>query len=287
MTKIKKKKILILCGIVLFLVFIIGGIWSSYHLIEVRSYQIENGPELKNIKIAVISDLHENPISEKIVSEMENQHPNVIFVVGDLLNRYSETSDTVVSLIKRLSGIAPVYYSWGNHELTYMNAGHMELQSELEAAGAIVLNREFIDVNINGTLLRIGGLYEYAFALDAENSTNPDAMDPEVYHFFFFFQDTDAYKIMLSHRPESFVLGEAAETWQIDLGICGHTHGGQIVLPLFGGLYAPEQGLFPEYVHGVYQKGNLTFAITSGLGSQKDRVPRFNNPPEIMVLEFS
>ena len=65
-----------------------------------------------------------------------------------------------------------------------------------------------------------------------------------------------------------------------------HTHGGQVVLPFLGGLYAPEHGLFPEYVHGVYEKGNLTFAITSGLGSQSGRIPRFNNPPEIMMLEL-
>ena len=91
---------------------------------------------------------------------------------------------------------------------------------------------------------------------------------------------------MLSHRPDSFLFGEATATWDIDLVVSGHDHGGQVVLPLLGGVFGGDQGLFPTYIHGVYQKGRLTFAITSGLGSQRERLPRFNNPPELMVLDL-
>ena len=47
---------------------------------------------------------------------------------------------------------------------------------------------------------------------------------------------------------------------------------------------AEDQGWFPEYVHGMYQKDNLLLFETSGLGSDKQKLPRFNNPPEVAVL---
>ena len=66
--------------------------------------------------------------------------------------------------------------------------------------------------------------------------------------------------------------------------ISGHLHGGQIVLPFLGGVYGGDQGWFPTYVHGVYQKDNFRILVTSGLGSSKEKIPRLNNPPEIVVL---
>lgn len=89
-------------------------------------------------------------------------------------------------------------------------------------------------------------------------------MDPEVYGFLQDFQATDRCKILLCHRPDSFVFGEAASTWDVDLVISGHLHGGQVVLPLLGGVFGGDQGWFPRYVHGVYEKEGVTIAVTSG-----------------------
>ena len=91
---------------------------------------------------------------------------------------------------------------------------------------------------------------------------------------------------MLSHRPESFVLGEASVTWNIDLVLHGHAHGGQVVLPFVGGLWAGDQGFFPTYVHGMYEKDLLSILVTSGLGTNKKAIPRLNNPPEVVVLNL-
>ena len=112
-------------------------------------------------------------------------------------------------------------------------------------------------------------------------------MDPAVYGFLQDFQATDRCKILLCHRPDSFVFGEAARTWDVDLVISGHLHGGQVVLPLLGGVYGGDQGWFPRYVHGVYEKEGVTIAVTSGLGTQPERLPRFRNPPEVMVLDLT
>jgi predicted MPP superfamily phosphohydrolase len=91
---------------------------------------------------------------------------------------------------------------------------------------------------------------------------------------------------MLAHRPDSFIFGEASVTWDIDLVVSGHLHGGQVVVPFKGGLIGGDQGWFPKYVHGLYEKDDINIFITSGLGSSRKVLPRFNNPPEIAVLRL-
>ena len=107
-----------------------------------------------------------------------------------------------------------------------------------------------------------------------------------MYGFLTRFQDTDRCRILLSHRPDSFALGEASVTWNVELVISGHDHGGQVVLPILGGVFGGDQGLFPAYLHGLYEKDNIRLAITSGLGSHGQKLPRMWNPPEIMVLDL-
>ena len=85
----------------------------------------------------------------------------------------------------------------------------------------------------------------------------------------------------------SFIFGDASQVWDIDLVISAHNHGGQVVLPFAGGLYGGDQGWFPQYVHGLYHKDNLRLFITSGLGTDREKFPRFNNPPEIAVLDVT
>ena len=55
------------------------------------------------------------------------------------------------------------------------------------------------------------------------------------------------------------------------------------VIPLLGGLHGGDQGWFPEYIHGLYEKDNLQMFVTSGLGSSGEKLPRFNNLPEMAV----
>ena len=183
-----------------------------------------------------------------------------------------------------LKDTAPIYYALGNHEIDYMENGHPELTEELEAAGAVVLDKEYVDVEVDGIQIRLGGMYDYAFGLNGNNdaSSAPD----DTRSFLEDFQNTDRLKIMLAHRPDSFIFGDASKVWDVDLVISGHNHGGQVVLPFLGGLYGGDQGFFPEYVHGMYEKDNFQMLVTSGLGSDRQKLPRFNNPPEIAVLEI-
>ena len=266
-----------------------AGVRQSYRDPVVRTWTVPVQHLSAPVRAVVMADLHnrdfgeDNRVLEELTADAE---PDLILLDGDIVNADAADAGVAVSLALALKDIAPVYYAWGNHELDYLSAGTSPLREELEAAGAAVLDREWTDLTVNGAALRLGGLYDYAFAMDDFNTCDPERMDPEIYDFLTAFQDTDRCRIMLSHRPDSFIFGEAAATWDVDLVISGHDHGGQVVLPLLGGVFGGDQGLFPEYVHGICEKDGLTLAITSGLGSQREVLPRFRNPPEIMVLDL-
>ena len=92
---------------------------------------------------------------------------------------------------------------------------------------------------------------------------------------------------MMAHRPDSFIFGNASQVWDIDLVVSGHTHGGQVRLPYLGGLYVGDQGWFPEYDKGLFDLNKIKIVITSGIGSSKQKIPRFNNIPEVVNLKIS
>ncbi|MDY3281463.1 metallophosphoesterase [Dysosmobacter sp.] len=265
-----------------------NGFLSSRYALTAERWEVPLPRLTAPVRAAVLSDLHDTEFGEggrTLAERVAAEEPDLIFLLGDMLNAASPDSRRLTALVTRLSEIAPVYFAWGNHELDYLAAGTSPLQPELEAAGATVLELDYADITVNGAALRLGGLYEYAFAMDDYNTCDPARMDPAVYGFLTKFQATDRCRVLLSHRPDTMIFGEAAATWGVELAVSGHLHGGQAVLPVLGGVYGGDQGLFPAYVHGLYQKEQVRLAITSGLGSEPGR-PRFRNPPEIMILDL-
>ena len=272
---------------VLFVLLCIYLIVISYTRLTVREYEISTDALETPVKFAVLADLHCNTFGEdncELIAAVKKQSPDAVLLAGDILKRHAESHQSVISLVKALTEIAPVYSSVGNHEVDYLAQNGDALLREMEAAGAVLLDRSYTDAVLGGQTVRIGGLFDYPFAGDGFDSCNPETMVPEVYHFLTDFQQTELPKVMIAHRPEGYILGESSVTWDIDAVVSGHYHGGQIVLPFFGGIWASEQGIFPEYIHGVYQKDKIHLFITSGLGSGSKLIPRFNNLPELAVL---
>lgn len=298
----KNKTVILLLIILLTLLWFVGEILVSYHWMKVNRYpvQVRNLRYADTVtdagfKMVVISDLHDHEFgkdNEKLIRCVKEQDPEMIILDGDMLNEDSKSDEVPVRLVKGLAEIAPVYYALRNHELDYIGTAegkkmqkhpeNSELVKDLTDVGACVLEEGYRDVEIGGCKVRIGGMYEYAFALDGDNSA--ENLTGNVRDFLEEFQNTDRYKIMLCHRPDSFVFGDASDYWKIDLVISGHDHGGQVVIPFKGGLYGGDQGWFPPYVHGLYRTGRIRLFVTSGLSSEKQKLPRWNNRPEIAVL---
>lgn len=286
--KRRKVYIIILTILIVLAVGTFLDIWISSNYLFIRNYTAEvSNTNGKTIQAVVISDLHDHQFgsnNKRLVDKIAGINPDAIFMDGDMLNAESDNAAIPCALIQQLKDVAPVYYALGNNENGYISNKHPDLVNQLEESGAIVLDKSYVDIDLDGVPVRLGGMYDYAFGLDGNNTAL--AAPEDVLSFLQDYQNTDRVKIMLSHRPESYVFGDASKTWKIDLIICGHVHGGQVVLPFLGGLYGGDQEWFPEYVHGLYQKDNFQMFITSGLGSNKQKLPRFNNPPEIAVLNI-
>ena len=282
----KMKKIIKILVIIFFILILacLASIWISYNWLTVTHFTVRSSKISEPFRIVLVSDLHEHQFgrdNEKLAVKIREQSPDLIIIDGDMINGDSENADTAVELVRALKEAAPVYYSFGNHEYSYMEAGHEDLTEELEAAGAVVLNYQSIDIDVKGNQIRLGGLYEYGFETGMQSEEENERAIPYLEEY----ADTDRYLIMCAHRPESFYPWDMADQWGIDLVLSGHLHGGQVIIPGVGGLYNSLDGFFPKFDYGQYKLGDSDMVITRGLGSNPKMLPRFNNPPEIAVVE--
>lgn len=281
-----KKVLKVVLAVIIILVMVsLISIWVSYNWLTVSYFTVNDSKISQPFRIVLIADLHDHRFgsnNERLIDRIEEQSPDLIIVDGDMINGDSENDDVAVELVRSLTEIAPVYYSLGNHEYYYVEAGHDDLQEDLEEAGAIVLNYKSLDIEVNGNSIRLGGLYEYGF----ETSMQSEEENERAVSYLEEYVDTDRYLIMCAHRPESFYPWDYADTWGIDLVLGGHLHGGQVIIPGIGGLYSPLEEFFPTYDYGQYKLGKSDMIITRGLGSNPKVLPRFNNPPEIAVVDI-
>lgn len=276
-------KVLLIAVIFLFLIVLID-IWISYNWLTVSNFTVTSSKISEPFRIVLISDLHNHEFGSsnaKLVERIQEQSPDLVIIDGDMINGDSENDNVAVEVVRALSETAPVYYSLGNHEYDYIDAGHEELTEDLEEAGAVVLNYQSLDAEVNGNPIRLGGLYEYGF----ESGMQSEEENERAVSYLKEYTDTDRYLIMCAHRPESFYPWDYADTWGIDLVLSGHLHGGQVIIPGLGGLYNSLDGFFAEYDYGQYKLGGSDMIITRGLGSNPKILPRFNNPPEIAVVD--
>ncbi|MGM9553386.1 MAG: metallophosphoesterase [Faecousia sp.] len=282
-----KKGIKITIVLICLLLALALAVVPSRVWILVEAYEISTAGKAAGIQIALISDLHGQAFgegNERLVRKLAEQAPDLICVAGDMFEADASEDGIAdfAALLRELVEIAPVFVSCGNTEMAYEVASGAQWRQIVENTGATLLEEDYVDLEINGRTLRVGGLFGYAF----RNAQNEDAWKAsETYRFLSDFTQTDAYKILLCHRPDSFIFNEAYNGWQVDLVLCGHTHGGLCRLPLVGGLYAPEQGWLPKYDKGLFALGNINMVITSGL-SGYGWIPRVLNLPELTMIRL-
>ncbi|MGN0998718.1 MAG: metallophosphoesterase [Faecousia sp.] len=238
------------------------------------------------LRIVQLADLHGGSIganNDMLVQMVAAQEPDLILMTGDMMDKGDENADTLCDLIRRLTPIAPVYLCYGNHEYDWMKAHGESLTPVLTEAGATVLDVEYLDITVKGQELRLGGYMGYyrqpgMFSVDGEQRAQELAFAED-------FENTDRCKILLNHIPTAWLDWGYIDKYPVDLVLTGHYHGGQIRLPLIGGLYAPYVGLFPEYTEGVFTGEQATCVLSTGLGSSPG-IPRINNPPQIVVVDL-
>lgn len=273
--------------VLLFLTAIVTsiGIQSSKDL-EVNSYTIEAAITTP-LRIVHITDLHNAEFgthNEDLINVIAEQHPDLIFMTGDMINRDDPNLEIICSLIAQLTPVAPVYYGYGNHEVTWTEVFGPQLSEQVTEAGATVVQDNYVDVNIKGNALRIGGCMNYyrkwgMMVSSQELQEQEDA-------FADGFENTDRYKILLNHIPTSFVDWGGVDEYNVDLVFSGHYHGGMIRIPIIDrGVYAPYVGFFPKYTKGIVYGTKAVCVQSAGLGTGH-AIPRIYNRPEVVVVEL-
>lgn len=249
--------------------------WQNYGL-QVTHTVVE-APIAEGMRMVQLSDLHSTFFGigqERLAAAVRNQRPDVIVITGDFSDRRGDERASTV-LLMELTKIAPVYCVTGNHEAAEKisgNASYDRFLQAFETSGARLLRGETVrltdEISLTGAddVHFAGGLAKYDEYL---NALGADA--------------EGEYRLLLAHRPEFFDKYAAAG---FDLTFSGHAHGGQIRLPLIGGLYAPAQGVLPRYTSGLYeQEDGVRLFVNRGLGNSVFP-QRLGNRPEVSVIDI-
>lgn len=245
---------------------------TSYSLYE------KNLPaEFDGFKIAHISDPHSNP-SDGVFEIIKENAPDIIAITGDLVHDDDKPYDKITSLIKKLSGLAPLYAVTGNHDMWHI--GHEKLIQTLENEGAKFLRNEMVEIEKNGSSIAL-------FGLDDPFSKLPEKIAQKIDNSLSKLPEYDGFKILLFHRANLF---DNVKDAGFDLILSGHMHGGQIRLPVLGGVCGPTSAilsksgiLFPKYTAGIYNHKNTSMIVNRGIGNTLP-IPRFGNPPEVGII---
>ncbi|MDR0291097.1 MAG: metallophosphoesterase [Treponema sp.] len=230
------------------------------------------------VRIVLVSDLHSTihgKAQSTLINKIKQQNPDIIVLSGDIFDDVVPMDGTQL-LLAGISGIAPIYYVTGNHE--YWSHRVQEFRDELESYGVKILSDEYVRIELYDNEIIMAGIEDP----DKKWYETPDYNQNRIMEDRFRELDEEtAYKILVAHRPEKI---EYYQKFSFDLILSGHTHGGQVRIPLIiNGLYAPNQGLFPKYGGGIYRHDNSVHIISRGL-SINPRLPRIFNPPELVVI---
>ena len=232
----------------------------------------------EGFKIAHVSDLHNAVFgrkNEKLLSLIRAAESDIIAITGDLIDSRHTDIDSALAFVEGAAEIAPVYYVTGNHE---SRLDFDEIEPRLIAAGARVLRNEAEDIGRGGERIRLAGIDDPSFIRTGETAEERAAAELEQLG-----DGGGTFTVLLAHRPE---LVEVYAEYGAGLVLSGHAHGGQVRLPLLGGLYAPGQGLLPEYDSGLYSLGETQMVVSRGLGNSVAPL-RVNNRPELVIVTLS
>ena len=286
----KKRRILrILLNILAFLLvlaFIIGAgaylyaLYTKTHY-EINFYQETSKKVSKNIRLAVISDIHNREYGENnetLISDLRCLKPDLILFPGDMMIRDKDDYQSVLDLVSASTEIAPCYGVLGNHESERIYYGDdRDLPGAFENAGLKLLRNAKEDIHIGKDTVQLIGVEGTAYGF--EEYGGREFMDKTDI-------DPSSLCILMAHIPILF--DTQLSEYDFDLGIAGHVHGGIVILPFLGGLYSDEEGFFPEYTAGKYiLDKNQTLIISRGLGDSKRFPPRVNNMPELVVIDIN
>ena len=237
------------------------------------------------LRVCLVSDLHLGPNASVAdirgrLRPLKNIKADLLVFLGDYASRWPRGEDQVAPVIGEQRAPLGVYAVLGNHDRWL---GEEHSLRALRGAGVRVLVNENIPITRGGERIYLAGIddpYSGGGDIDATLAGIPPG----------------ACVILMSHTPD--IIG-TAEARHIALVVAGHTHGGQIVVPIIGAPVVRSQ-YGNKYAHGLFYvgaagprsgpargatPGPTAMFVTRGVGEIFPYV-RFNCPREIAVLKL-
>jgi hypothetical protein len=261
--------------------------------VEYLTIPIANLPaNLSGTKIVQLTDFHYDGVrlSEWLLKEAiaaaNEAEPDLIFLTGDFITYDPAPIYGLVQRLKNLQSRAGIYAVLGNHD-HYWPGAKREVANALNSIGIRVLYNEAIYPL--GPQLALVGFADF-WSGDFAPKPVMASINPAI------------PRIVLSHNPDT---AEKLQNWPIDLQLSGHTHGGQIVIPGIGPLFAWVRKigyLIPrkirkfipfvsaydrvvthwEWASGLHSVGSNLLYVNRGLGTYAPG--RLFCPPEVTVI---
>ena len=253
----------------LILIIILVIIYSRYIATSgliIKEYTIKNNnlpKSFNGLKIAHFSDFHYGSTTNLdnlkiMVKQINLSKPDIIIFTGDFFDKNINVSDKDINNIKnelsKLKSTYGKYYITGNHDLKYNNYENLFNESNF-----INLNDNFdlIYNKNNDYILLTGTSYNSDFKF-LDNILN---------------EQTSSYKINIMHKPDDY---DNIKKYNYNLILAGHSHNGQITLPIYGAVYTPNGA--KKYYKPYYKLDNTDMYISSGIGTSKFKFRLFNRP---------
>jgi predicted MPP superfamily phosphohydrolase len=257
---------------------------------------IPNLPEnLDGFKIAHISDLQADnrtvkPRMENYINAVNKLEPDIVVFTGDLVTYGQEHIDIGAEMMGRLKARYGVYACLGDHD--YWANPEMIVRS-LGEMGLIVLEDEDYALDIKPEKSGLSGpivpIQDGAFTGSAKVQmtfvTNIYSKRPneEILKTLATKDTNSALKIFVTHQPSEELIRFAAKN-NYDIFLAGHTHGGQVVISLFGIKLTPV--LFEtSFLSGQYRFDSMFVNVNNGLGLTFSPV-RYNSPATVTLIEL-
>ena len=241
---------------------------NQSHLIAIENitFALPNLPKpLEGMKVCHLSDFHltgdiDIEYFRRVAKEVNEFDADFVFITGDLIDE-AKCLDWIGEVFGSLKSRNGVFYVLGNHDLRIRD--EPLLRKMLSDVGLVPVNGQWLVREVNGQQIAIAG-NELPWFRGAEKLRPFETDDSQ-----------SPFKVLLSHSPDQL---EWARKLDFDFMLAGHTHGGQIQLPIIGPIVAPSRyGI--KYASGTFMIDKMLMHVSRGISG--DDCIRISCKPEV------
>lgn len=232
----------------------VGNIGIVVREYPIYSENIDNN--LNGLKIVQFSDIHFSNYTKistikEMVKLINKTNPDIVIFTGDLIdNEYIISNEDKETLINEFNSITSTI---GKYAIKGEDDGQ-DFKDIFDSSNFIILENKIEKINIGSSIISLIAVSEDYKDLEIEDNSN--------------------YVIGVIHKPD--LADKLIDDFNPNMIIAGHSHNGQIILPLIGPLMKKEGA--KKYVSSYYKINNTSLYISGGIGNSKYQFRLLNHP---------